>query len=91
MLARGGTDIYLNPSVTTVLTQLLPPTKDPRPKAKTPVTLALLYTLTAYLRPLYKDRDLSSPAAFLALRDTVILNISFFGLLRRSDTANLTH
>ncbi len=73
-----------------MLTQLLPPSKDKRPLAKTPVTFELLYTLHTYLATLYHGQDLNTPAPFLALRDAIILNLSFFGLLRRSDAAALS-
>ena len=67
----------------------MPTNKDPRAKAKTPVTLSLLHTLTCHLKGKYLDKNLEEPGVFLALRDTIILNMSFFGLLRRSDAAGL--
>ena len=79
--------MYDSPQHKLILTQLLPANKDPSPKAKAPVTLELLHFLTVYLAHMGQDHTIK---ARLARRDLVLLNMSFFGLLRRSDAATLT-
>ncbi len=57
------------------------------PKAKAPVTIELLHFLTFFLADLGQEQTIK---AFLARRDLILLNMGFFGLLRRSDVAILT-
>ena len=79
--------MYQSPPHKLILTQLLPINIDPTPKAKAPVTIELLHFLTVYLAEMGQDYSIK---AFLARRDLILLNMSFFGLLRRSDAATLT-
>lgn len=86
---RQSPEIYNHPTINQAISHLLPKTKDPTPKAKAAVTIELLQFLTKHLMHQYQTQT-PSIKSYLQFRDTFILNVSFFGLLRRSDMYNLT-
>lgn len=64
--------------------------KDAEPVKATPMTLTLISSVGKRLLAEHKANPQGSSKSFLALRDYVALHMSFFGLLRRSDAANIT-
>jgi integrase len=63
--------------------------KDKAPRAKAPVPIELLMVVTDMARP-FMALGHGADTRFRAMRDIVLLNFMFFGLLRRSDAVELT-
>ena len=84
---RGGPLFQSNPAIKLAYQHLLPMKKETTTRQKTAVTLEMIIFLNKYLEHLL---DVVSIKGILALRDLIYCNISFFGLLRRSDAHSLS-
>ena len=88
IVARRGHHFLEVPAIATAWQQLAFLREKP-PTAKLAMPLELLQLLTAELWAIIDSEGTAYPRGQLALRDIIALNISFFGLLRRSDLYNV--
>ena len=95
--ARGGTG-FLATAISALFIEQALNRKDRASKPKAPVSLALLALLTQYLGAMESPALLLGEGkgkrvtrdVFLLVRNSALLNMMFFGLLRRSDAFQLT-
>jgi hypothetical protein len=84
---RGCTPFQDSKPIQLIVKQLLPFKAERTPRQKTPVSFDLLKLVSTYLESQLPRDPIES---FLITRDLVFVNMSFFGLLRRSDANVIT-